>query len=69
MLLNPKPIVKFDPSNKEHRQVMRGYIRTGRMDASYKFLHDSAYISIADQCKSELAAWYLQREFDKKVAA
>lgn len=48
---------------------MRGYIRTGRMDASYKFLHDSAYISIADQCKSELAAWYLQREFDKKVAA
>lgn len=66
MLLNHKPTVKFDPTNKEHREVIRGYIKTGRMDAPFKFLHDSKYISVADQCKTELVAYYLDKEVSKK---
>lgn len=66
MLLNHKATVKFDPSNKEHRAVIRDFLKTGRMDAEYKFLHDSKYISVADQCKTELVAWFLEREATKK---
>jgi hypothetical protein len=70
MLLNHKPTIKFDPANRMHRDVIRGFLKTGRMDADYKFLHDSKYISVADQCKTELVAYFLDKEASRtKVAA
>lgn len=66
MILYPKPIVKFDPTNKEHREVIRGFLKTGRMEASFQFLHDSKYISVSHQCQVELLTYLLDKEATRK---
>ena len=67
MLLKHKPTIKFDPSNKLHRQVVREYLETGRLSTDqFKFTPDAKYVSVAHQIQSELVKFYLDKELVAK---
>ncbi len=69
MLLTHKTTVKFDPSKKSHRNVVRQYLATGRLATDeYKFAHNPKYVSVAHQLQAELLQYYLNKEAPIKVA-
>lgn len=71
MILQKMSSTNFDPSNKEHREAVGAFLkRTAWGDSKFRFTHDPAYDSVADQVKAKLLAWYLKNDkAPKKVAA
>jgi hypothetical protein len=63
MLLNRKPPVDFDPSNKLHRAAVKLFMkRRAWLDSPLRFTHDPAYGSVIEQVQTRLLEWYLARE-------
>lgn len=71
MILQKIPSTNFDPSNKEHREAVGAFLkRTAWGDSKFRFTHDPAYDSVADQVKSKLLTWYLKNDkAPKKIIA
>lgn len=63
MLLTLPATVEFDPSKKAHRDAVRAFMkRQAWVDSPIRFAYDPAYGSIADQVRSKLLQWYMDKE-------
>lgn len=63
MLLTRQKTVDFDPSNKDHRNAVRLFMkRRAWADTAIRFTHDPAFGSIAEQVQFKLLNWYISRE-------
>lgn len=63
MILQKTNTVNFDPSNKSHRVAVAAFMkRTAWVDTEYRFTHDPAFGSVADQVKTKLLHWYLTKD-------
>lgn len=66
MILQSPNTVEFDPSNKKHREAVRAFMkRNAWADSPIRFSYDPGYGSIADQVRSKLLAWYMEKESGK----
>ena len=63
MLLQKMNTVAFDPSNPEHRLAVASFMkRTAWSDSKFRFSHDPAFGSVADQVKVKMLHWYIQQD-------
>ena len=63
MLLKKVQTVDFDPSNPEHRVAVASFMkRTAWADSKFRFSHDPAFGSVADQVKVKMLHWYIQQD-------
>ena len=63
MILQHSATTDFDPSNKEHRQAVKDFLkRKAWADAKFRFTHDPVYGSVASQVQGKLLDWYLEQE-------
>ena len=66
MILQHPATTEFDPSNKEHRQAVRDFLkRNAWSDSKYRFKYNPAYGSIANQVQEKLLAWYIDQEYGR----
>ena len=69
MLLKKIQTVDFDPANPEHRLAVASFMkRTAWSDSKFRFSHDPAYGSVADQVKIKMLHWYIQQDTGIRVA-
>ena len=69
MLLKKITTVDFDASNPEHRIAVASFMkRTAWGDSKFRFSHDPAYGSVADQVKVKMLHWYIQQDTGVTVA-
>jgi hypothetical protein len=62
--INRRPLVKFDPSNKEHRRHYARYKETrswGQCPVEFWVPHN--YGNVANMCEVILTEYYLKTEF------
>ena len=65
MYLQKPSTVTFDPSIKAHRQAAAKFLkRLAWRDSPIRFSHDPSYGSVADQIRSKLLQWYVDREMN-----
>jgi hypothetical protein len=63
MILHQPNTVTFDPSNKNHRVAVASFMqRNAWGDSSYRFTHDPAYGSVAEQVKMKMLHWYIEQD-------
>ncbi len=63
MLLQKTNTVAFDASNPEHRVAVASFMkRTAWGDSKFRFSHDPAFGSVADQVKVKMLHWYIQQD-------
>ena len=63
MILQHPATIDFDPSNKEHRQAVKAFLkRKAWSDTKLRFTHDPVYGSVASQVQGKLLDWYLEQE-------
>jgi hypothetical protein len=63
MILQKTNTVNFDASNPEHRKAVAMFMkRTAWADTSYRFSHDPAFGSVADQVKVKMLHWYIAQD-------
>lgn len=63
MFLQKIPTVAFDASNPEHRRAVASFMkRTAWADSKFRFSHDPAFGSVADQVKVKMLHWYIQQD-------
>lgn len=55
--------VAFDASNPEHRVAVASFMkRNAWTDSNYRFTHDPAFGSVADQVKVKMLHWYIEQD-------
>ena len=60
-----RPLVVFDPNNKDHRRYYADYLESGgwgRCPVRFIFPEDNGD-NLPSMIKNSLIAWYVQREF------
>jgi hypothetical protein len=63
-----RPLVIFDPSNKEHRQLYWNYLATGSwMDCPYRFAVQDDHGHLMGHIQRLILEWYMTREFKGEV--
>ena len=64
MLLKRQELVEFNPSDKEHRNAVRLFMkRKAWVDSPMRFSPDPAYnSSVAEQVQAKLLQWFLDQE-------
>jgi len=61
--------VAFDASNPEHRIAVASFMKRNAWgDSNYRFLHDPAFGSVADQVKVKMLHWYIEQDTGIAVA-
>ena len=69
MILQKMNTVAFDPSNKAHRAAVASFMkRNAWVDSGYRFTHDPAFGSVADQVKVKMLHWYIAQDTGIAVA-
>ena len=69
MLLKRREIIDFDPSNRAHRDAVRLFMqRSAWADSPLRFSHDPQFGSVAEQVKTKLLNWYVEKENRKSKA-
>ena len=66
-----RPLVAFDPSKKEHRDIFHRFtVSNGWGHSPYRFIcpEDRAGHDLPTMMQKSLIEWYLDREFGKPVA-
>ncbi len=62
-ILQTVQTVKFDPANPEHRKSVAKFMkRTAWADSDFRFAHDPAFGSVADQVKVKMLHWYIAQD-------
>ncbi len=63
-----RPLVLFDASNKEHRQLYFNYLATGGWaGCPYRFAIAEDYGNLIGHIQRELLEYYMGREFKGKI--
>jgi hypothetical protein len=63
MILQKQNTVAFDPSNPRHRIAVASFMkRTAWADSDFRFTHDPAFGSVADQVKVKMLHWYIAQD-------
>lgn len=67
-LAQQRPIVIFDPKNKDHRELFYTFLRTTSWkNCPYQWAIDDASLDVVHCINKKLLAHYIQQEFTKKV--
>jgi hypothetical protein len=70
MILEKTNTVHFDANNPEHRKAVAVFMKRNAWgDTSYRFSHDAAFGSVADQVKVKMLHWYIQQDTGITVAS
>ena len=70
MILQKTNTVAFDASNPEHRKAVAMFMkRNAWADTEYRFSHDAAFGSVADQVKVKMLHWYIAQDTGITVAS
>ena len=68
MLLKVRDKVKFDPSNREHRNAIKAFLkRNAWNDTEFRFSLEPEYHNLIDMCQSMLLDWYLSNDLNTDV--
>lgn len=63
--LKGRPMVRFDVSNPEHRQIFYTFLKTNSWTHSpYRFYLEDGYVDLPSQMYQWMATYYLGNEFD-----
>lgn len=55
--------VQFNPADPAHRKAVANFMkRTAWADSEFRFAHDPAFGSVADQVKVKLLHWYIAQD-------
>jgi hypothetical protein len=69
MLQSKVNTVTFDPSKLEHRTAVASFMKRNAWgDSEFRFSHDPAFGSVADQVKVKMLHWYIQQDTGIAVA-
>ena len=64
--LTHRPTVIFDPTNREHRQAVSTFYKTGTWgQIQVNFLLESPYYDLPGMISAKLTKYYLSTEFKK----
>jgi len=63
--LKSRPVVRFDVSKPEHRQIFFTFLKTNSWTHSpYRFYLEDGYLDLPSQMYQWIATYYLGNEFD-----
>ena len=63
MILQKMTTVPFDAANPEHRIAVASFMkRNAWVDSKFRFTHDPAFGSVADQVKVKMLHWYIAQD-------
>lgn len=69
MLQSKVNTVTFDPAKLEHRIAVASFMKRNAWgDSKFRFSHDPAFGSVADQVKVKMLHWYIQQDTGIAVA-
>ena len=68
MLLKTREKVKFDPSNRAHRQAVKDFLKRNAWgDTEYRFTLEPEYHNLVEMCQSILLDWYISNDLNTQV--